>query len=79
MINFTGSCCWTSFEYLVIVFQESHCASPTCLCQTGTEDNEHFLLHCPRFSLQRRPLLELVSKSTDVDIMRLSSNEMTNV
>ena len=27
-----------------------HCASPTCLCQTGTEGNEHLLLHCPRFS-----------------------------
>ena len=24
-------------------------ASPTYSCQTGTEDNEHFLLHCPRF------------------------------
>ena len=56
-----------------------HCASPTCLCQTGIEDNEYFLLHCPRFSLQCRFLLELVSKSADVDIMRLSSNELTNV
>ena len=56
-----------------------HCASPTCLCQTGIEDNEHFLLHCPRFSLQRKFLLELVSKSADVAIMRLSSNELTNV
>ena len=56
-----------------------HCTSPTCLCQTGIEDNEHFLLHCPRFSLQRRPLLQLASNSADVDIMRLSSNELTNV
>ena len=56
-----------------------HCTSPTCLCQTGIEDNEHFLLHCPRFSLQRRPLLQLVSNPADVDIMRLSSNELTNV
>ena len=56
-----------------------HCASPICLCQTGTEDDEHFLLHCPRLPLQRRPLLELVSKSADVDIMCLSSNELTNV
>ena len=49
------------------------CASPTCLCQTGTEDNEHFFLRCLWFSLQCRPLLELVSKSADVDIMHLSS------
>ena len=56
-----------------------HCTTPTCLCQTGIEDNEHYLMYCPQFSLQRRPLLQLVSSSDDVDIMRLSSNELTNV
>ena len=56
-----------------------YCTSPTCLCQTGIEDNEHFPLHCPRFSFQRRSLLQLVFNSADVDIMRLSSNELTNV
>ena len=56
-----------------------HCASPSCLCQTGIEDNEHFLLHCPWLSSQSRLLLELVSKSADVDIMCLSSNELTNI
>ena len=40
-----------------------HCLNPTCLCQTGIEDNEHFLLHCPRFSSQQRVLFDLVSKS----------------
>ena len=53
--------------------QNFHCASPTCLCQTGTEENENLFLHCPWFSLQHRPLLELVSKSAAVDIMSLSS------
>ena len=52
---------------------------PLFLCQTGIEDNEHFLLHCPLFSLQRRPLLQLASNLADVDIMRLSSDELTNV
>ena len=56
-----------------------HCTSPTCFCQTGIEDNEHFLLHYPRFSLQHRPLLQLVSNSTDVEKTCLSSNELTNV
>ena len=55
-----------------------HRTSPTCLCQTGMEDNENFLPHCPRFSFQCRPLLELVSNLADVDMMRLSSNELTN-
>ena len=49
-----------------------HCPSPICLCQTGMKDNEHFLLHCPRFSSQRRVLLDLVSKSVNSDITRLS-------
>ena len=36
------------------------------------------LLQCPQFSSQCR-LLELVSKSADVDIMSLSPNELTNL
>ena len=56
-----------------------HCTSPTCLCQTGIEDNKHFILHWPWFSLQCRPLLQLVSNLADVDMMHLSSNELTNV
>ena len=56
-----------------------HCASPNCLSQTEIADNEDFFLHCSWFSLQRIPLLELISKSADVNIMRLSSKELTNV
>ena len=56
-----------------------HCPNPTCLCQTGIENNEHFLLHCPRFSSQRRVLLDLVSKSVNFDILRLSSKEPCNL
>ena len=56
-----------------------HCPNPTCLCQTGIENNEHFLLHCPRFSSQRRVLLDLVSKSVNFDILRLSSKELCNL
>ena len=56
-----------------------HCPSPICLCQTGIEDNEHFLLHCPRFSSRQRVLLDLVSKSVKFDIMRLSSKELCNL
>ena len=55
------------------------CTSPTCLYQTGIEDNEHFLLHCLQFFLECRPLLQLVSNSADVDFMCLLSNELTRV
>ena len=55
------------------------CSSPSCLCQTGIENNQHFLLHCPRFTVQRRILLDLVSKSVDVDIISSFSKELCNL
>ena len=59
--------------------QNFHCLNPTCPCQTGTEDNEHFLLQCPRISFQWRVPLDLVSKSVNFDIMRLSSKELCSL
>ena len=49
----------TGIKVLRVEFSDLHehrfrhnvlCSSPFCSCQTGIEDNEHFLLHCPRFS-----------------------------
>ena len=56
-----------------------NCSSPSCLCLTGIEDNEHFLLHCPRFATQRGNLLDLVSGLSNIDIMSLSSKELSNL
>ena len=56
-----------------------HCPDPSCLCKTGIEDNEHFLLHCPRFSSQRKCPLDLVSNLTEIEIMRLSSTELCSL
>ena len=53
-----------------------HCPERSCSCQTGVEDNEHFLLHCPRFSTHRKTLFDLVSNLVEIDIMRLSSKEL---
>ena len=53
-----------------------HCPDPSCLCKTGIEDNEHFLLHCPRFTSQRKSLLDLVSSLTGIEVMHLSSKEL---
>ena len=53
-----------------------HCPDPSCLCKTGIEDNEHFLLHCPRFTSQRKGLLDLVSSLTGIEVMHLSSKEL---
>ena len=54
-------------------------SNPSCLCLTGIEDNEHFLLHCPGFATQCRDLLDLVSSLSDVEIMCLSSKELSNL
>ena len=53
-----------------------HCPDPSCLCKTGIEDSEHFLLHCPRFSSQCKGLLDLVSSLTGIEAMRLSLKEL---
>ena len=29
-----------------------------CVCGTGTEDNEHFRLHCPLYSILRQDLFD---------------------
>ena len=55
------------------------CSSPFCTCQTGIEDNDHFLLHCSRFSPHRKDLLDLLSRSIDFDMMLLSSKELTTL
>ena len=66
IVHKVGGCSW-----LIHAFA---CSNPSCLCLKGIEDNEHFLLHCPRFATQRRDLLDLVSSLsngfgifTDVD------------
>ena len=53
-----------------------HCPDPSCLCKTGIENNEHFLLHCPHFSSQRKGPLNLVSSLTGIEVMHLSSKEL---
>ena len=56
-----------------------NCASPLCLCQTGIDDNEHYFLHCPRFAHQRKIMLDLVCRITNINIMRQSSKELCNL
>ena len=48
--------------FLNSVFRHNFdCLSPICICGTGKEDNEHYLLHCPQFTAQRQDLLGQVS------------------
>ena len=56
-----------------------HCSNPMCLCQTGIEDNEHFLLHCPRYINYRKDLLDRVSNIVDRDLDSLTSIDLRNL
>ena len=50
------------------------CNSTNCFCGKGTEDNEHFLLHCHRYSSHKRAFLaHFVSSSVDFDIQAFCS------
>ena len=55
------------------------CSSPVRCCQTLIENNEHFLLHRPRFSNHRRNPLDIVSNVVDVDSENLSSIDLCNL
>ena len=56
-----------------------HCSSPMCLCQTGIEDNEHFLLHCPHYTIYRKDLLDHVSNIVEMDLDSLTSIDLYNL
>ena len=56
-----------------------NCPSELCLCGTDNESNEHFLLRCPRFSIQRRVLLDSVSDILQNDINNLQNDVLTEL
>ena len=46
--------------------------SPICTCNTGIEDNEHFLLHCPIYDQMRNDLLGHLSEISGLELRNLS-------
>ena len=56
-----------------------HCSNPMCLCQTGIEDNEQFLLHCQRYTNYRKDLLDRVSNIIDRDLDCLTPIDLCNL
>ena len=56
-----------------------HCSNPMCLSQTGIEDNEHFLLHCPHYINSRKDHLDRVSNIVDRDLDSLTSIDLCNL
>ena len=50
-----------------------------CLCGNGVEDNEHFLLHCQRFSIHRTSYLDNVSHLINRSTTTLSNSLLCNI
>ena len=56
-----------------------NCIDPMCLCGHGVEDNEHFLLHCQRFSIHRTSYLDNVSHLIKRSTATLSDSSLCNI
>ena len=52
------------------------CLSPMCVCGTGTEDNEHFLLHCPLYSILRQDLFDQLSDIDGFNVADVNPKEL---
>ena len=50
--------------------------SPICACNSGIEDNEHFLLHCPIYDQIRNDLLDQLSRIPGLELGNLSSGAL---
>ena len=55
------------------------CLRPICNCGTANEDNEHYLLHCPRFNQLREDLFGTVTEMSGTDIANLDSETLCNL
>ena len=50
--------------------------SPICACNSGIEDNEHFLLQCPIYDQMRNDLLDRLSRIPGLELGNLSSGAL---
>ena len=55
------------------------CLRPICDCGAANEDNEHYLLHCPRFNQLREDLFGTVTEVSGIDIANLDSETLCNL
>ena len=56
-----------------------HYSNAMCLCQTSIDDNEHFLLHCPRYANYHEDLFDRVSNIVGRDLDSLTSIDLYNL
>ena len=48
-----------------------------CVCNTGIEDNTHFLLHCPLFDVFRNDLLGQLSCLPELDLSNINPQALS--
>ena len=47
-----------------------------CVCGTVTQDNEHFLLHCPLYSILRLDLFDMLSDIDGFNVADVNPKEL---
>ena len=47
-----------------------------CVCGTGTEDNEHFRLHCPLYSILSQDLFDQLSDIDGFNVADVNPKEL---
>ena len=55
------------------------CLNPTCICGTGKEDNEHFLLHCPLYNMLRQDLFGQLSDIDGFNVANINRKELCHL
>ena len=50
-----------------------------CVCGTGAEDNEHFLLHCPLYSILRQELFDQFSDIDGFNVADVNPKELCSL
>ena len=50
-----------------------------CVCGTGTEDNEHFPLHCPQYSILRQDLFDQLSGIDGFNVADVNPKELCSL
>ena len=50
-----------------------------CVCGTGTEDNEHFLLHCPLYSILRQDLFDHLPAIDGFNVADVNPKELCSL
>ena len=50
-----------------------------CVCGTGKEDNEHFLLHCPLYGILRQDLFDQLSDIDGLNAADVNPKELSRL